>query len=150
MTWLILGANGQLGQTFVRRLGPRAFALTRARADLTKPAELRAALAAAKPDVVVNCAAYNFVDQAETEPQAAFAVNAWGAGELARMCRDLGCVLIHYSTNYVFGLDRERRPEVAAGKRSAPRAPAPQRTAQLGAHRPRTGKRGTRPPRLHR
>jgi dTDP-4-dehydrorhamnose reductase len=62
-----------------------------------------------RPDVVFNCAAYNFVDRAESEPDAAFAVNAWGVRTLAFICRDLDCVLVHFSTNYVFGLDDKRR-----------------------------------------
>jgi dTDP-4-dehydrorhamnose reductase len=57
---------------------------------------------------VVNCAAYNFVDQAEAEPDAAFAVNAWAARNLAGVCRDLDCTLVHFSTDYVFGLDASR------------------------------------------
>jgi dTDP-4-dehydrorhamnose reductase len=61
-----------------------------------------------RPDVVVNCAAYNFVDRAEAEPEAAFAVNAWGVRQLALACRDRGCLLVHFSTDYVFGLDEAR------------------------------------------
>ena len=72
------------------------------------PTNSRATLAELRPDVVVNCAAYNFVDKAETEPDAAFAVNAWGVRDLAGVCRDLGCVLVHFSTDYVFGLDAAR------------------------------------------
>jgi dTDP-4-dehydrorhamnose reductase len=83
-------------------------ALTRERADLTRPDALRTVLAELRPDVVVNCAAYNFVDRAETEPEAAFAVNAWGVRTLALACRDLGCTLVHFSTDYVFGLDESR------------------------------------------
>ena len=59
--------------------------------------------------MVVNCAAYNLVDRAESDPAAAFAVNAWGVRDLALVCRDLGCVLVHFSTDYVFGLDETRR-----------------------------------------
>jgi dTDP-4-dehydrorhamnose reductase len=69
---------------------------------------LRSTLAELRPDVVVNCAAYNFVDKAESEPEAAFAVNAWGVRALATVCRDLGCTLVHFSTDYVFGLDEQR------------------------------------------
>jgi len=61
-----------------------------------------------RPDVVVNCAAYNFVDKAESEPETAFAVNAWAVRELAVVCRDLHCLLVHYSTDHVFGLDASR------------------------------------------
>src|SRR6202011_4744410 len=62
-----------------------------------------------RPQVVINCAAYNFVDKAEQEPEAAVAVNAWGVRELATVCRDLDCVLVHFSTDYVFGFDESRK-----------------------------------------
>src|SRR5207302_5199978 len=62
-----------------------------------------------RPDLVINCAAYNFVDRAESEPGAAFEVNAWAVKRLAVACRDLGFTLVHFSTDYVFGLDKERR-----------------------------------------
>jgi dTDP-4-dehydrorhamnose reductase len=104
----VLGAAGQLGRDLCPRLPGEVIPLTRERADLTRPETLRAALAEARPDVVVNCAAYNFVDRAEAEPDAAFAVNAWGVRDLARTCHDLGCTLVHFSTDYVFGLDEGR------------------------------------------
>jgi dTDP-4-dehydrorhamnose reductase len=69
---------------------------------------MRAKLLELRPEVVFNCSAYNFVDRAESEPEAAFAVNGWGVRHLAMICRDLDCVLVHYSTNYVFGLDGQR------------------------------------------
>jgi dTDP-4-dehydrorhamnose reductase len=109
MKYAILGANGQLGQAFLRQVGPEAIGLIRMQCDLTKPGEMRAVLKALQPEVVVNCTAYNQVDHAESDPATAFAVNAWGVRDLARICRDLGCVFVHYSTNYVFGLDRQRR-----------------------------------------
>jgi dTDP-4-dehydrorhamnose reductase len=107
--YVVLGAAGQLGRDLCPRLAGDVVALTRAEADLTRPETLRAALADARPDVVVNCAAYNFVDKAESEPAAAFAVNAWAVRDLALVCRDLGCALVHYSTDYVFGLDEARQ-----------------------------------------
>jgi dTDP-4-dehydrorhamnose reductase len=61
-----------------------------------------------RPDVVINCAAYNLVDRAESEPDAAFAVNALGVRTLAAICRDLDCTLVHFSTDYVFGLEAGR------------------------------------------
>ena len=88
---------------------PKVTEVTRERADLTHPDLLRATLTELRPDVVVNCAAYNFVDRAEAEPEAAFAVNAWGVRQLALVCRDLGCILAHFSTDYVFGLDESRQ-----------------------------------------
>ena len=108
MKTAVLGALGQLGRDLCPRLPGEVIPLTRADADLTDPAGLRDKLTALRPNVVVNCAAYNFVDKAETEPEAAFAVNAWAVRNLAQICRDLGCVLVHFSTDYVFGLDETR------------------------------------------
>jgi dTDP-4-dehydrorhamnose reductase len=112
--YAVLGSAGQLGRDLVPRLPGEVVALTRERADLTRPDLLRAALTELRPDVVVNCAAYNFVDQAEAEPEAAFAVNAWGVRQLALVCRDLGYTLAHFSTDYIFGLDEARRTPYAA------------------------------------
>jgi dTDP-4-dehydrorhamnose reductase len=107
--YAVLGAAGQLGRDLCPRLPGDLAPLGRDRADLTRPETLRAALEDLRPDVVVNCAAYNLVDQAEAEPGAAFAVNAWGVRELANLCRERGCLLVHFSTDYVFGLDEARR-----------------------------------------
>jgi dTDP-4-dehydrorhamnose reductase len=104
----VVGAAGQLGRDLCPRLAGEVVALTRDRIDLTRPDAVRAALAEVRPDVVYNCAAYNHVDRAEAEPEAAFAVNAWGVRELAAACRDLGCTLVQFSTDYVFGLDEAR------------------------------------------
>jgi dTDP-4-dehydrorhamnose reductase len=107
-TTVVLGAPGQLGRDLVPRLGGEVIPLGRANADLTDAAALRSKLTALRPDVVVNCAAYNFVDTAESEPAAAFAVNVWGVRDLATICRDLDSTLVHFSTDYVFGLDELR------------------------------------------
>ena len=109
MKYALIGAGGQLGRDLQPRLQGQVVPWTREHADLTRPAELRAALEALRPDVVVNCAAYNFVDRAESDPAGAFAVNGLGVRDLALACRDLGCVLVHFSTDYVFGLDETRR-----------------------------------------
>jgi dTDP-4-dehydrorhamnose reductase len=109
MKYAVIGAAGQLGRDLRPRLTGEVVALARTDADLTKPDLLRTTLAELRPDVVINCAAYNFVDKAEAEPPAAFAVNAWGVRELAVVCGDLDCTLVHFSTDYVFGLDAERR-----------------------------------------
>jgi dTDP-4-dehydrorhamnose reductase len=120
MKYAVVGAAGQLGRELLRRLGPQASALTRADADLTQPGAARAALERLRPEIVINCAAYNLVDRAEAEPQAAFAVNAWAVRELAAACRELGCLLAHYSTDYVFGLDEARRTPYAEGDAPGP------------------------------
>src|SRR5262249_41697419 len=100
MRYALLGAAGQLGHDLGPRLPGAVIPLTRSQADLTRPELLRAALTELRPDVVINCAAYNFVDRAESEPEAAFAVNAWGVRHLAMICQDLGCVLVHFSSDY--------------------------------------------------
>jgi dTDP-4-dehydrorhamnose reductase len=105
----VLGANGQLGRDLCPRLSGDVVPLGRPRVDLANAASLKPALDEVRPDVVINCAAYNFVDKAETEPDAAMCVNAWGVRALAHLCRDRDCTLIHFSTDYVFGLDETRR-----------------------------------------
>jgi dTDP-4-dehydrorhamnose reductase len=109
MNYAVIGAAGQLGRDLCPRLSGEVVTLSRVEADLTKPDLLRATLSALRPQIVVNCAAYNFVDKAEAEPDAAFAVNARGVRDLATICRDLGSTLVHFSTDYVFGLDAGRR-----------------------------------------
>src|SRR5215468_1491445 len=100
MKYAVIGAAGQLGRDLCPLLKGDVVRLGRPDADLLKPDALDALLSAIKPDVVINCAAYNFVDKAETEPDAAFAVNAWGVRELARACGSAGCKLVHFSTDY--------------------------------------------------
>jgi dTDP-4-dehydrorhamnose reductase len=109
MRYAVLGAAGQLGREICPRLPGEVVALSRADIDLARPETVRPMLEQLRPDCLINCAAYNFVDRAESEPQAAFAVNAWGVRELAVACRELGCMLVHFGTDYVFGLDAERR-----------------------------------------
>jgi dTDP-4-dehydrorhamnose reductase len=108
MRFAVLGAAGQLGRDLCPRLPGDVEPLDRTRADLTNPDQLEATLADLRPAVVVNCAAYNYVDKAESEPESAFDVNCWGVRRLARICSKLDCVLVHFSTDYVFGLDVNR------------------------------------------
>jgi dTDP-4-dehydrorhamnose reductase len=109
MKYAVLGANGQLGRDLCVRLSGQVAPLTREQADLTQPESVRQVLAELRPEVLINCAAFNFVDRAETEPAAAFAVNTTGVRDLAVVCQELGCTLVHFSTDYVFGLDEGRR-----------------------------------------
>ncbi len=119
LRFAVVGSAGQLGSD-VCRLLPANAALTRADADLTRPEQLRQTLEVFRPDTVINCAAYNLVDRAEQEPETAFAVNAWGVRNLALICRDLNCVLVHFSTDYVFGLDGDRRTPYTEGDAPGP------------------------------
>lgn len=106
---LILGGGGQLAHSFLRVLGAEAIALDRTQADLTQADALSRVLDEQRPAVVLNCAAYNQVDRAERDDSSAFAVNTLGPYSLARRCAERGIRLVHFSTNYVFGLDAERR-----------------------------------------
>lgn len=108
MTIAVLGALGQLGRDLVPRLGSNVIPLTRAEIDLTHLETIVPTLERIRPSVLVNCAAYNFVDMAEVEREAAFAANAWGVHALAKACGDVGCRFVHFSTDYVFGLDTTR------------------------------------------
>jgi dTDP-4-dehydrorhamnose reductase len=92
----------------VPRLSGEVVPLSRTDLDLTRAESIRAKLDDVRPMVVVNCAAYNFVDKAEAEPEAAFAANAFGVRHLAHACRELRAKLVHVSTDYVFGLDASR------------------------------------------
>ena len=103
--WLVTGAAGMLGRDLTALLANRGedvTALTRADLDITNPAAAVRAVTAAKPDVVVNCAAWTAVDAAEDHEAEALAVNGHGAANLAAACAEAGAVLVHPSTDYVF------------------------------------------------
>jgi len=108
MRFGVLGAAGQLGSEICLLLPGEVVPLSRAEIDLTQHEPIPKAVAALGLDILINCAAYNFVDRAETEQDTAFAVNAWGVKALARACHREGVRLVHFSTDYVFGLDAAR------------------------------------------
>jgi dTDP-4-dehydrorhamnose reductase len=100
---LVAGAAGQLGVAIVETFSDRAVVgLTREALDITDPTAVQRAVAAAAPDVIVNCSAFNDVDAAESRPLEALAVNAFGVRNLARQATRVGAVLVHYSTDFVF------------------------------------------------
>ena len=107
-TWLVTGAGGMLGQDVLARLaeaGERYVALDRAALDLTDADAVSAALDEHRPAVVVNCAAWTAVDDAETREDEALAINGDGPANLAAACARTGAVLLHVSTDYVFAGD---------------------------------------------
>ena len=101
---LIAGGDGQVGSEFAEIQQPNVELIRCARAelDITNPASIDAALKKHQPQAVINVAAYTAVDRAEGEPDAAFAINATGAGNLAAAAARFGIPLLHVSTDYVF------------------------------------------------
>jgi dTDP-4-dehydrorhamnose reductase len=122
--WLVTGAGGQLGHHLVSQLrtaGETVAALTRGELDICRPEDVDAVMAAHRPDVVVNAAAYTAVDAAETDEAAAFEVNATGPELLARTLARHGGRLVQVSTDYVFDgtASRPYEPGDPTGPRTA-------------------------------
>jgi len=113
---LVLGDQGQLGRSLWAAPLPPWLELAGRdvdQVDITDPSQIRRALDETSCALVVNAAAYTAVDRAEAEPQAAYAVNEAGAGNVASACAAHGLPLIHLSTDYVFdgALDRPYGPD---------------------------------------
>lgn len=111
MRIVVTGRHGQVAQALHERAaGTNAeiILLARPEIDLTRPSEIEAALIARKPDAIVNAAAYTAVDQAESEHDLAYAINAEGAGAVARAATKLGVPIVQLSTDYVFDGTGER------------------------------------------
>ena len=105
MKVLVTGANGQVGCELSRRGARKGFeilALDRATLDITDQSAVSKTVSGSEVSVVVNAAAYTAVDQAESEPEVAFAVNCDGPAYLASACAEAGIPLIHISTDFVF------------------------------------------------
>ena len=101
----LIGASGQLGADLHSLLGDAAVPLTHGDIEITDSDNVYDVLSGIVPDVVINAAAYNHVDQAEAEPDRAYRVNGLGPRILARYCGEHDIVLLHVSTDYVFGMD---------------------------------------------
>lgn len=104
--YVVTGRAGQVVSALLERARTRAdlalVPLGRPELDLAEPDGIAAALAAARPDLIISAAAYTAVDAAETDAAAAFAVNATAIGALGRAAADLGVPVVHLSTDYVF------------------------------------------------
>ena len=120
MRAVIVGSQGQLGQALTQRLGQSAIKLSRAEADLAVRGQVSEVLKRLRPEIVWNTAAYNFVEQAETDRESACAVNVDGVRELAETCAMLGATLVHFSTDYVFDGNREPRQPYVETDPTAP------------------------------
>ena len=100
---IVTGAAGQLGGAIIREFqSDQVTGLTRTELDVTDHTGVLDTIARAKPDAIINCAAYNQVDSAEDDAAAALEVNAFAVRSLAHAASDVGGTLIHYSTDFVF------------------------------------------------
>ncbi len=127
MNILLLGQDGQVGwelQRALRPLGtvtgldfntPGPAQAPELKADFTNPDVVAALVRAVRPDVIVSAAAHTAVDKAESEPELVRTINATTPGRIAQEAAQLGALLVHYSTDYVFdGSGTEARDEAAA------------------------------------
>ena len=120
---LLFGAGGQVGWELQRSLSPLGdvvaldFDSSAYCGDFTNTAGLTETIRALRPDVIVNAAAHTAVDKAESEPALARQLNALSPGAIASAARDIGALMVHYSTDYVFDGSGERpwREEDAKG-----------------------------------
>ncbi len=112
---LVLGANGQVGHACAEQLERKPadqvsefLCLGRDRLDIGKPDALADAVRSFKPTLLINAAAYTNVEKAEDEEPLATQVNGHSVGILAELCKTQGCLLVHYSTDYVFDGNSQR------------------------------------------
>ena len=101
---VVTGADGQLAEAVLQTLGRqwRVVGLPRGDLDITSGAAAYRQLIALRPSAIVNCAAYNRVDDAEDDATTALSVNALAVGTLARAAADSEAALVHYSPDFVF------------------------------------------------
>jgi dTDP-4-dehydrorhamnose reductase len=104
MKILLTGKNGQVGWELQRTLATlgEVVAVDRRGMDLANPDSIRNSIRAARPDLIVNAAAYTAVDKAESEADLAMAINGIAPGVMAEEAKRLGAAMVHYSTDYVF------------------------------------------------
>lgn len=104
MRILLIGSTGQIGWELRRSLAPfgELVCADRDMADLCKPESLQKSVTALRPDVVINAAAYTAVDKAQEDSDLATLVNGIAPGALARAANEIGALLVHYSSDYVF------------------------------------------------
>lgn len=105
MKWLLIGKNGMLGSVFARgdvALPGTVVSVDIDDLDITDESSVARTFEQVKPDAVLNCSAYTNVDGAQTERDAAYAVNVQGVAHLADHCAAHNVFLIHYSTDFIF------------------------------------------------
>ena len=109
MRVLVTGAHGLLGAAIAREFADSEVrALGHRELDVADESAVDAAVAATRPDLIINCAAYNDVDGAQRDAELALRINALGVLTLARAARRVDCILVHYSTDFVFDGESSR------------------------------------------
>ena len=98
----VLGAAGQLGTAFMRRLSESAIPITRKELDLADPASIHEWMKITRPSLIINCAAYTAVDEAESNEAEATAINTDAVKTLAEESGRWGARFVTFSTDYVF------------------------------------------------
>ena len=122
MKVLLIGANGQLGSDLKKvflAAGDKVTALTHAQMDVCDSERVATVMGEVQPEVVLNTAAFHKVEECEKKPELAFQVNGSAAMNLAQVCQKAGAVLVHFSTDYVFG-GYERGKPFEESDRTAP------------------------------
>ena len=108
MKILITGANGMLAKAVRNEFKNDELILTDVEdLDITDLEAVKSYVGSTKPDYIINCAAYTAVDKAESEEELAYKINAIGPKNLAIAAKEYDCILVHVSTDYVFGGDRD-------------------------------------------
>lgn len=105
MRLFLTGSNGQLGRALHHQLSHsehQVYAPQRAECDLTNTQQMQAQIEAFRPDIIINPAAYTAVDQAQSEPELAYAINTRAVEVMASYAKKTGAIMLHYSTDYVF------------------------------------------------
>ena len=126
MKILITGANGMLAKAVRNEFSMDELILTDVEdLDITNLEAVKKYVSSVKPELIINCAAYTAVDKAEDEEELAYKINAIGPKNLAIVAKENDCILVHVSTDYVFGGDRdvsldyceddEKNPQVVYG-----------------------------------
>lgn len=122
MKILITGANGMLAKSVKKRLekGNELICTDVADLDITKEDDVSRFVANTKPDYIINCAAYTAVDKAETAGEIVEKINADGPRNLAKAAKEWNAVLVHISTDYVFGGDLDVEKDYKEENSKAP------------------------------
>lgn len=105
MKYLIIGNKGQLGSNFEKEFKQKNCDFNGVdiqEVDVTNQKAINSCITAVKPKIVINCSAYNQVEISEKEPKMAYKVNRDGVRNIAKICRENNCFLVHYGTNHVF------------------------------------------------